>query len=186
MAQGSIRQAIETMRIPTWTWGIVTLAITAIVWFGTLAHADDQSMMESHPMGMIGKPVKSSEGKRLGIIKDLVINWRSDGYAQYAVLSVGGFWGWGEEHVAVPLMMLTPSNDKNDKEHLVLNMKEEQLTEMTASTVYRFYDRSSVAVFRGSRSKTVEPAMKGESTSRAHVSIALSFGLQNATATNHP
>lgn len=185
MTKGAIRQAIETMRIPAWLWGIVTLAITAIVWVGTLAHADDQIMIESHTRGMIGKPVRSSEGKKLGEIKDLIINWRSDGYAQYAVISVGGFLGWGEEHVAVPLVTLTLSKDE---EHFVLNGNEVRLKDIAASTVYRFYDRSSVAVFRGGRSTTAEPAhaIKGDDDFRANIAIAMSSGRQSVTETNAP
>jgi sporulation protein YlmC with PRC-barrel domain len=183
MKKGSASRAMKAMRIPRWIWGIVTLAIVSIVWVGTIAHADDQIMMESHTIRMIGKPVKSSEGKKLGRIKDLVINWRSDGYAQYAVLSVGGFLGLGEQHVAVPWVTLTPSKDK---EHFVLNMNEEQLKDMAASTVYRFYDRSSAAGFRGSRSTTASPAhaMKSGGNSEANISIAMSFGMQNTTEPN--
>lgn len=176
---------MEAMRIPIWICGIVTLAIVAVVWVGTSAHADDQIMVESPTISMIGKPVKNSEGKTLGKIKDLVINWRSDGYAQYAVLSVGGFMGLGEEHVAVPWATLVQSKDK---EHFVLNMKEEHLKAISASTVYRFYDRSSAVGLRSSRSTTVSSAhaLKGNSNSQANISIAMSFGMQNPIEPNIP
>jgi len=38
------------------------------------------------------------EGKDLGEIKDLVINWRSGGYIEYAVL----YFGLGDKYFAVP------------------------------------------------------------------------------------
>lgn len=182
MTKRSIQQTIGSMRIPLWVWEIVVLGIVAAMWVGTTAYADDRIVLDSHTIGMIGKPVRSLEGKKLGRIKDLVVHWRNERYAQYAVLSVGGFWGLGEEHVAVPWTTLSQSREKD---HFVLNMKEEQLKDILASTVYRFYDRSSAAVFRGNRS-TTSHAMKGHSNSHTNISIAMSSGIQSTRETNVP
>ncbi len=64
------------------------------------------------------------EGKNLGEIKDLVINWRSGGYIEYAVLSFGGFLGLGDKYFAVPWELMVLSRDK---EQFILNVKEERL-----------------------------------------------------------
>ena len=61
----------------------------------------DQLVGVTKATNLIGKQVTNLEGKDLGEIKDLVINWRSGGYIEYAVLSFGGFLGLGDKYFAV-------------------------------------------------------------------------------------
>ena len=60
---------------------------------------------------LIGKRVQSTDGKKLGDIKDLVIN-PGDGDVQYAVLDFGGFLGLGDKYFAVPWEALQLSEDQ--------------------------------------------------------------------------
>jgi sporulation protein YlmC with PRC-barrel domain len=50
---------------------------------------------------VVGMRVQSTDGKRLGDIKDLVID-PADGSIGYAVLDFGGFLGIGDKYFAVP------------------------------------------------------------------------------------
>jgi sporulation protein YlmC with PRC-barrel domain len=59
---------------------------------------------------VIGMRVQSTEGKKLGDIKDLVID-PSDGSIGYAVLDFGGFLGIGDKYFAVPWEALQWSPD---------------------------------------------------------------------------
>lgn len=111
--------------------------IVLVIWVGTVASADDRMVRMSNSPGTIGKLVKDREGKVLGRIHDVVFHWRSDGYTEYVVLSLGGFWGVGEDHVAVPWEVLTPSTRK---EHFVVNTNQVQLSEDHELVGYRFYD----------------------------------------------
>lgn len=159
--------------------GIVILTLVVCVWVGTLVHAEEQPVGMSHSTDMIGRLVKNLDGKNLGKIKDLVINWRSEGYIEYAVLSSGGFWGLEDEYsIAVPWGALTPSDNR---EHFVLNVKED-LKDAPGFVVYRFYDRSSVAAYRSGRSAVVPSArvMKSDSGSDGNVSVARSFDMPYA------
>lgn len=49
-----------------------------------------------------GTIVKNTEGKSIGKIEDMMIDWAS-GNVAYAVLSFGGFLGMGEKLFAIPL-----------------------------------------------------------------------------------
>ena len=98
MTKGSVEQTAITIRaiqIPILGWAIVMLTLLVLVWAGTLAHAEEQPVRVSNSSDMIGKLVKTPDGKNLGKIKDLVINWRRGGYIEYAVLSFGGFFWIG-------------------------------------------------------------------------------------------
>ena len=164
--------AIRAAQIPIIAgWWIVTLTLLVIVWLGTLAHAEDQPVGTSNSSDLIGKLVKNSDGKSIGKIKDLVINWRSGGYIEYAVLSLGGFFGLGDHCFAVPWEALRQSGNK---EYFVLNVSEEHLKDVSGFVVYRFYDRSSVAAPRGGQS-TASPSthiMKGDIGSDLNVFVA--------------
>ena len=154
---------------------IVIVTLVVFVWMGTLAQAEEQPVGMSHSTDMIGKLVKNLNGKNVGKIKDLVISWRSDGYIEYAVLSTDGFWGLEDEYsIAVPWGALTPSDNK---EHFVLNVKEEHLKDAPGFMVYRFYDRSSAVAYRGGRSAVVSstPMMRDDIGSDVNVSAARSF-----------
>ncbi|HSA86512.1 MAG TPA: PRC-barrel domain-containing protein, partial [Nitrospira sp.] len=168
------------IHIPMLGCGIILFALFLFVRAGTQAQAEDHAGGMSNPSEAIGKLVKTMDGKSLGKIKDLVINWRSDGYTGYAVVSFGGFWGLGDEYVAVPWNALAPSDNK---EYFVLN--EEHLKETSDFMAYRFYDRSSVPILRAGRSPDAPfaPAMKsdgGTDGSQWNASVARSFGMQYA------
>jgi sporulation protein YlmC with PRC-barrel domain len=60
---------------------------------------------------LIGKKVQGSDGKKLGSIKDLVIE-PDDGEVQYAVLDFGGFLGVGDKYFAVPWEALQLTEDQ--------------------------------------------------------------------------
>lgn len=158
---------------------IVTLTIVGFIWRGIPAHAQDQLGGWSNSTDLIGKLVKNVDGKNVGKIKDLVINWRRDGYIEYAVLSFGGLFGVGDECFAVPWEALKPSDNK---EYFVLNVKEEQFKDAARFVVYRFYDRSSAAVLRAERSSSAQSAdvMKGGMMSDLNASIAKPFSMQYA------
>jgi sporulation protein YlmC with PRC-barrel domain len=168
----------EKERVPLLGLGIAILALLVLVGVvGSIAHADQ-------PSEMIGKPVKNLDGKHIGTIEDLVINWGSDGYSEYAVLSFGGFLGLGDEYVAVPWGTLTLSENK---EHFVLSVKEEQLKNSPGFLAYRFYDRSSAIPPRDNRS-TASPSarvMKNDSGLDVNVSVARSFSMQYPEAEFH-
>jgi sporulation protein YlmC with PRC-barrel domain len=48
--------------------------------------------------------VKGQQGEELGRVQDLVVDPR--GYVSFAVISHGGFLGWGEKLVAIPFSAL--------------------------------------------------------------------------------
>ncbi len=173
---------IRLTPLPIMGSGVAILTLLVFVWIGSQAHAEEQSVNISNSMGMIGKVVKNSDGKNLGTIKDLIVNWRNDGYIEYAVLSFGGFFGLGDEYVAVPGEALTLSDNK---EHFVLNTTEEHLKIVHGFVAHHFYDRSSVVAQRGGRS-TAAPSvhmMNGDIGSDLNVSVARSFGMQRAMET---
>lgn len=161
---------------------LTILTLVVFVWVRTLTHAEEQPVGMSHSTDMIGKLVKNLDGKDVGKIKDLVINWRSDGYIEYAVLSAGGFWGLEDRYsIAVPWRALTPSDNR---EHFVLDMKED-LKDAPGFVVHRFYDRSSAVAHRGGRSAVVSSApikMKSDIESDVNVSVARSFDMPYAMA----
>ena len=134
----------------------------------------DQLVGVTKATNLIGKQVTNLEGKDLGEIKDLVINWRSGGYIEYAVLSFGGFLGLGDKYFAVPWEVLVMSSDK---EHFILNVKEERLKSAPgfdkdkwpdmsrpewAVVVYQFYDLVPNGPKAAAHSAEVSQTMKGE------------------------
>ncbi|HWG97262.1 MAG TPA: small metal-binding protein SmbP [Nitrospira sp.] len=162
-------------RIVLLAFGIAT-ATSVFMSRGEFVHADqaDQLVGVTKATNLIGKQVTNLEGKNLGEIKDLVINWRSGGYIEYAVLSFGGFLGLGDKYFAVPWEVMVLSRDK---EQFILNVKEERLKNAPgfdknnwpdmsrpewAMVVYQFYDllpNSSKAV---SRSSPIEVSRTGK------------------------
>ncbi len=130
------------------------LTVLAMVFAGqpAMVHADQPPEGASKATALIGKPVQNSEGKDLGEIQDLVINWRDGGFVEYAVLSFGGLWGIGDKYFAIPWVAMALSDDK---EHFILNVKEERLKKAPgfdknnwpdmsnnewAVVIYQFYD----------------------------------------------
>ncbi len=62
---------------------------------------------------LIGMKVEGTDGKKLGDIKDLVVD-REDGSIDYAVLDFGGIIGIGDKYFAVPweALQIAPDNKK--------------------------------------------------------------------------
>jgi sporulation protein YlmC with PRC-barrel domain len=100
---------------------------------------------------LIGKKVQSNEGKKLGEIKDLVID-PEEGNIEYAVLDFGGFLGIGDKYFAVPWEAL---NFTPDQKAIVLDVSKKDLKQAPgfdknnwpdlgsqeyAVTIYRFYN----------------------------------------------
>ncbi len=170
---------VRALPIAILRWGIVLVRIVLVIWVGTVAYADDQMVRMSNTTDMIGKLVKDGEGNFLGRIHDLVFHWRSDGYTEYAVLSLGGLFGEGEEHVAVPWEALKKDTRKD---HFVLNMNKVELNDYPELVVYRLYDRSFAAVLGADRSTAASSAnaTKDHIKPAAKTSGTRSFGLQHA------
>jgi sporulation protein YlmC with PRC-barrel domain len=102
---------------------ISTLALIACLALSVqIAQARDKSgvMKVSNVVGM---KVQDTEGKKLGDIKDLVID-PMDGSIGYAVLDFGGFLGIGDKYFAVPWEALqwTP-----DRKAIVLDVAKKDL-----------------------------------------------------------
>ncbi len=75
--------------------------------------------------GIIGMDVRNQKDERLGHIKDLVIDWKTEGVS-YAVISTGTkiLLDLNEKLLAVPLSALTVSADQK---HLVLNAEKSKV-----------------------------------------------------------
>lgn len=73
---------------------------------------------------LVGKVVKSPEGKDLGVIEEIVIT--TTGEVAYAVLSFGGFLGMGDKLFAIPWVTLSHSPHG---EYLVLDVQAEKLAQ---------------------------------------------------------
>ena len=70
-----------------------------------------------------GTNVKNPQGEDLGSVEDLMIDLQ-DGRIAYAVLSFGGFLGFGDKLFAVPWSALTVNTED---ETLIFNVDKEQL-----------------------------------------------------------
>ena len=75
--------------------------------------------------GILGMDVRNQNDEHLGHIKDLVIDWKTEGVS-YAVISTApkGLFGLGGKLLAVPLTALAPSSDHK---HLILNADKSKL-----------------------------------------------------------
>lgn len=71
-----------------------------------------------------GTNVYNAQGDHIGQVDDIVIGKR-DGQVRYAILSIGGFLGIGEEHTPIPWAELDYSERY---EGFVVNRSREQLT----------------------------------------------------------
>ena len=76
------------------------IVVTLITAFDFPAQAKDKSGV-LRASELIGMTVVGNDGKKLGDIKDLVID-PEEGGIQYAVLDFGGFAGIGDKYFAVP------------------------------------------------------------------------------------
>src|SRR5690348_5094968 len=79
--------------------------------FGTPSYAARDKSGVLKASDLIGKKVEDTEGKKLGDIKDLVID-PMEGDIEYVVLDFGGFLGIGDKYFAVPWDALRPSDDR--------------------------------------------------------------------------
>lgn len=103
--------------------GIITLALIAFLTANVpSAEARDKSGVLKVST-VVGMKVQDTEGKKLGDIKDLVID-PADGSIGYAVLDFGGFLGIGDKYFAVPWEALqwTP-----DHKAIVLDVSKKDL-----------------------------------------------------------
>jgi len=91
---------------------LMILAVTIFVIVGALdtTHARDRSGVLKGS-DLIGMKVEGTDGKKLGTIKDLVID-PLDGDVDYAVLDYGGFLGINDKYFAVPWEALKISDDR--------------------------------------------------------------------------
>ena len=76
------------------------LVVTLVTAFSLPAQAGDKSGVLK-ASDLIGMNVQGTDGKKLGDIKDLVID-PEEGGVEYAVLEFGGFAGIGDKYFAVP------------------------------------------------------------------------------------
>lgn len=92
--------------------GLGTLVAFLLTGFGLPAQARDKSGILK-ASELIGMSVQGTDGKKLGDIKDLVIDPKEGG-VEYAVLEFGGFAGIGDKYFAVPweALQLDPTNKK--------------------------------------------------------------------------
>ncbi len=72
---------------------------------------------------LVGKKVRNAQGEDIGEISDLVIDVNNE-RVHYAILSFGGFMGFGEKKFAYPMRTL---NVSPGAEHVVLNVPKERL-----------------------------------------------------------
>ena len=88
------------------------LAVLLLTGFGLPAQARDKSGVLK-ASELIGMSVQGTDGKKLGDIKDLVID-PEEGGVEYAVLEFGGFAGIGDKYFAVPwdALQLDQSNKR--------------------------------------------------------------------------
>lgn len=88
------------------------IVVTLITAFDFPAQAKDESGV-LRASELIGMTVLGNDGKKLGDIKDLVID-PEEGGIQYAVLDFGGFAGIGDKYFAVPweALQLDQMNNK--------------------------------------------------------------------------
>jgi hypothetical protein len=84
-----------------------SLIAFAYVSTGALAAEMKQAAGKIHEEATlgVGKEVKNTQGQDLGTVKDFVRD--SDGKISFAIISIGGFMGFGEKKVAVPYSALT-------------------------------------------------------------------------------
>lgn len=72
---------------------------------------------------LIGATVEQPDGKSIGEVKDVVLDWNA-GSVKYAVLSYGGVLGMGDRLFAVPIDRFQP---RAGSEKLILNIDKDQL-----------------------------------------------------------
>ena len=93
--------------------------VTALLWVGVLMSFLQVEMVQARDTSgvlkasqLIGMTVEGIDGKKLGSIKDLVVD-PDDGAIDYAVLDFGGLAGIGDKYFAVPWEALQFAPDQN-------------------------------------------------------------------------
>jgi sporulation protein YlmC with PRC-barrel domain len=129
--------------------------------FSLMAHAGDESSVLK-ASDLIGMKVQGADDKKLGDIKDLVID-PEDGGVQYAVLDFGGFAGIGDKYFAVPweaLQLDTKSKKiwldvqkKDLKDAPGFDKKNWPDLSLQQVVIYEFYDIPQPDRAPGSRAK---------------------------------
>src|SRR4029078_3698886 len=103
---------------------VMILAATIFVMVGavnTIQAREKSGVLKGSDL--IGMKVEGTDGKKLGTIKDLVIN-PIDGDVDYAVLDYGGFLGVNDKYFAVPWEALKISDDRKKA---LLNVSKQDL-----------------------------------------------------------
>ena len=101
-------------------------------------HARDRSVVLKGT-DLIGMKVEGTDGKKLGTIKDLVID-PMDGDIDYVVLDYGGFLGVSNKYFAVPWEALQFSDDRNK---VLLDVAKKDLKQAPGFDKTRWPDLSS-------------------------------------------
>ena len=104
------------MKMLIWYRAMVVVVGLAVTMSGQSETPDDSSKDSSYiqTSKLVGRKVKSFDGKEIGIIKDIVID-RTSGYIAYTVVSTGGegtgVTDGGGKIVAVPWAVYSPTSD---------------------------------------------------------------------------
>ncbi len=104
------------MKMLIWYGAMVVVVGLAVTMSGQSETPDDSSKDSSYiqTSKLVGRKVKSFDGKEIGIIKDIVID-RTSGYIAYTVVSTGGegtgVSDGGGKIVAVPWAVYSPTSD---------------------------------------------------------------------------
>ena len=116
------RKVIAALLLPAATAMWAVPAIAAGTDKSTGVHTQDMKRVSQYrgyrASELIGKDVKNPQGEQLGEIEDLVVHMTT-GDVRYAILSLGGFLGVGDDLYAVPEKTLKSGADRD---HLVLDM----------------------------------------------------------------
>jgi len=120
----------------------LTLAILTSITIAGAAIAQNAVISQQGPdelLGgwVLGSAVTSVDGERIGSIQDIIIV-AGEGQINAAVISVGGFLGFGAKSIAVDWSELQINWDARD---IVLNMSRE---DMEAAEEYVFRDRELI------------------------------------------
>src|SRR2546430_180584 len=104
------------MKMLIWYGAMVVVVGLAATMSGQSETPDDSSKSSGYiqTSKLVGRKVKSFEGKEIGVIKDIVID-RTSGYIAYTVVSTGGEGAdvsdGGGKIVAVPWAVYSPTSD---------------------------------------------------------------------------
>ena len=111
---------------------LTTIAVFCVLTLGFVTASQAKSMSQSgltiyQTTQLIGLPVKSRDGVRLGKIFDLLVD--SQGHMDFAIVSQPGFQEFPGRLVAVPFSSLRIWEGKSQEIHVVLNYSKEKFWE---------------------------------------------------------